>query len=355
LKQVAREGPLVIREMQESEADLRLFLKWMTDPQTMKYWDGMSEHYTYERVLGKYRAHIGEGVCPCIIEYEGTPIGYFQFYPVDAREYELPEDLYARFTGGVQPVYGIDMFLGETQYRDRGIGTQSLRLLMKALFSDYQAQLLLIDPKVHNARAIRCYRKCGFADYFILPHRELQDGVYHDSLIMGAKRDAAPPGLLAPPALTEKGISFFAVEEADFPAYLRIKRECFLGYVERYYGGWEEQMQHRMNREIFEKCRRQSCFEKVLLYGETAGFLSFDEQQEKIDGITLQLSEKIRNGGIGSFFLQELTVLADKTGKPAFLRVFRSNPARRLYQRFGFQESGGDDIHCRMAYTPARQ
>lgn len=355
MKQIAREGPVMIREMQENEEDLRLFLKWMTDPQTMKYWEGMSEHFTYERVLSGYREHIGEGVCPCILEYEGKPIGYFQFCLLDAREYEVPKDLYARFTGGVQPVYGIDMFLGETAYRDRGIGTQSLRLLMKALFSDYHAQQLLIDPKVHNVRAIRCYRKCGFADYFVVPHRELQDGIYHDSLIMGAKNGGSPCGLVLPPALTEKGFTFYAAEEADFSDYLRLKKECFGKYVDEYYGGWKEETQRRMNREIFEKCRKQSCFQRVLLYGKTAGFFGFDEREEQIEGITIQLSENARNQGIGSFFLKQIIALADKTGKPAFLKVFLSNPARSLYQRFGFHEESRDSSHCRMTYTPAER
>lgn len=352
LKQIAQEGPIAIREMQESEEDLRLFLKWMNDPQTMKYWEGMSEHFTYERVVEDYREHIREKVCPCILEYEGKPIGYFQFCLLDAREYEVPERLYARFTGGAQPVYGIDMFLGETQYRDRGIGSASLTLLMRALFSDYRAQLLMIDPKVHNTRAICCYRKCGFTDYFVVPHRELQDGIYHDSLIMGAKNGVSLAGLVAPPALTKKGFSFFTVQPEDFPAYLQTKKECFRRYVDEYYGGWVDETQRRMNRENFEKCRGQSCFQKVLLYGETAGFFGFDEQEDSIGGVTIQLSENARNQGIGSFFLQEVTALSERTGKPVYLQVFRSNPARRLYQRFGFLAEDADSSHYRMRYMP---
>ena len=44
--------------------------------------------------------------------------------------------------------------------------------------------MLLIDPKTHNIRAIACYRKCGFSDCCVVPQREKQDGVLHDSLIM---------------------------------------------------------------------------------------------------------------------------------------------------------------------------
>ena len=80
------------------------------------------------------------------------------------------------------------MFLGETALRGRGLGTRALKLLLHALFDRYGADAVMIDPKTHNTRAIRCYRKAGFQDLFVVPSRELQDGVYHDSLIMGIRK-----------------------------------------------------------------------------------------------------------------------------------------------------------------------
>ena len=76
---IAREGPVAIREMQNTEHDFRLMLRWMTDPQTMRYWEGMQEIYTYERVAREFAESLAEGVTPCIIAYAGTEIGYCQF------------------------------------------------------------------------------------------------------------------------------------------------------------------------------------------------------------------------------------------------------------------------------------
>lgn len=186
---IAERGSIRIRRMEDSDSDLRLYLKWMTDPETMRFWEGMTEHYTYDRVLEEYRAHAEECVTPCIIEYADTPIGYCQFYPIPhARYYEAPEALYVRFVNASDAAFGIDAFLGEAEYRDRGIGTDAMRLLMRALFTECGADVILIDPKVHNARAIRCYHKCGLRDYFVVPERELQDGVWHDCLIMGVRK-----------------------------------------------------------------------------------------------------------------------------------------------------------------------
>lgn len=185
---IAKEENIMIRKMEESDNDFQLFLKWMTDPETMKYWQGMTEQFSYERVVKEYRENVEEQVEQCIIEYDGKAIGFCQFCILNAQYYEVPKIQYDKFVEESDVVYGIDIFLGEVDYRDSGIGTKALRLLMKALFEKYHADVLMIDPKVHNARAIRCYHKCGFKDLFVVPHRELQDGIYHDSLIMGVRK-----------------------------------------------------------------------------------------------------------------------------------------------------------------------
>ena len=52
---IANKDNICIRKMEESRDDFELFLKWMTDPDTMKYWEGMNEHFTYDRVVKGYK------------------------------------------------------------------------------------------------------------------------------------------------------------------------------------------------------------------------------------------------------------------------------------------------------------
>lgn len=185
MEKIAGNERLCIRKMQETEEDLARHLAWMTDPDTMRYWDGMTVRYDAESIRQMYRDHQKEGVTPCFIELDGSPIGYVQFDRIpDAEGYECPEEDWARFIRPADVVYGIDMFIGDVTCRDRGIGTEMLRLLSDALIEKYGADALVVDPKTHNARAIACYRKCGFQDCFTVPQREEQDGIWHDSLIM---------------------------------------------------------------------------------------------------------------------------------------------------------------------------
>lgn len=197
MEYIANNDRIAIRRMEETSEDLNLYLKWMTDPETMKFWEGMTKHYDLEMVAQEYREGVEEGVIKCIIEYDHRPIGFCQFCTLGAEEYDVPPADYSRFVAETQTAYGIDIFLGEVEYRDQGIGTRCMKLLAQTLFTKYHADVIMIDPKVHNARAIACYHKCGFTDCFVTPRRELQDGIYHDSLIMRLQKLPPCPLTLA--------------------------------------------------------------------------------------------------------------------------------------------------------------
>jgi aminoglycoside 6'-N-acetyltransferase len=89
---------------------------------------------------------------------------------IDMEDYRLP--------------YGIDIFIGETNYWNMGIGTKLLQAVIQYLFDFEKADAIFIDPQTWNRRAIRCYEKCGFKPIGMIEKRELQDGEYKDSLIM---------------------------------------------------------------------------------------------------------------------------------------------------------------------------
>ena len=81
---LAADGAVVIRSMRAEETDFQQYLQWMTDPETMKYWEGMTVRFTYERVVEEYRENLREQVWPCFMEYEGRAVGYCQFCTLDA-------------------------------------------------------------------------------------------------------------------------------------------------------------------------------------------------------------------------------------------------------------------------------
>lgn len=152
--------------------------------------------------------------------------------------------------------------------------------------------------------------------------------------------------------LQKKGFSICDVEQSDFSEYYRIMRTCYEKYVIEYFGGWVEEIQIKMNQDAFSREKQGTFFKKILLNNATVGFFAFDLQNDKIDGISIQMLACARSKGIGSFFLDHIVSLANQQNKPAFLRVFMSNPAQELYKRFGFQTYDKTNSHYLMKYQP---
>ncbi len=68
--------------------------------------------------------------------------------------------------------------------------------------------------------------------------------------------------------------------------------------------------------------------------------------------IDLSLSPSERGKGLGSALLGLLTAQAGARGQAVSLHVEPANPARRLYERFGFAPGAGNGVHLQM-HRPA--
>ncbi|WP_346936611.1 GNAT family N-acetyltransferase [Clostridium sp.] len=169
---------ILIRKMEDIAFDYSLMSNWLGNPEVLFYYEGRDNAFNIDRIKEKYSPRIlgEESVTPCIIEVNQKPIGYVQYYyenekkDLEIENYETP--------------YGIDVFIGETIYQNKGIGTKALTLLIKYLFEVKNADVILIDPQTWNKRAIKCYEKCGFKAIKILEKREFHEGQYRDNLIM---------------------------------------------------------------------------------------------------------------------------------------------------------------------------
>ncbi|WP_346913203.1 GNAT family N-acetyltransferase [Clostridium sp.] len=167
-----------IRNMEDTSFDYSLMAKWLSDPEVLFYYEGRDNAFNIDRIKEKYSPRIlgEEFVTPCIIELNQKPIGYVQYYYENEKK-DLGVENY-------DTPYGIDVFIGETEYQNQGIGSKAIKLLTKYLFEVKSADVILIDPQIWNKRAIKCYEKCGFKAIKILEKRELHEGQYRDNLIM---------------------------------------------------------------------------------------------------------------------------------------------------------------------------
>lgn len=169
-----QEGDLGIRLMRDELADYELMARWLTDERVLEFFGGRDNPQPLGKIQEKYgpRVQAAERVVPCIIELRGEPIGYVQFYPVVEAD-GFPADQ-------LDGAHGIDVFIGEPDLWDQGIGTRVMRVVVGHLFQDHGAQRLFIDPGVNNPRAVRCYEKAGFRKVGIMPKHELHEGEWCD-------------------------------------------------------------------------------------------------------------------------------------------------------------------------------
>lgn len=181
MQYICKENSVAIRKMNDNSYDYNLLAKWLSDPEVLEYYEGRNNSFDLDRVIKKFGPRIRgeELVTPCIIEYEEQAIGYIQYYKIDSEEYNVCGKI--EINEYAMP-YGMDLFIGETDFWNKGIGTNMLKALIQYLFVKENADD--IDPQTWNKRAIKCYEKCGFKPITIIEKRELLDDEYRDNLIM---------------------------------------------------------------------------------------------------------------------------------------------------------------------------
>jgi len=147
------------------------------------WWHGLAETYddafVAEHVVKQPDEH---HVTQTIVELRGEPIGFQQWY---ALAFE-PDSLEEYGFTAADDVYGIDQLIGESRLHNQGIGTRQVRAVVEWLLgpSGPGARVVVTDPVVENARAIRCYEKAGFEIAKRLPGHEMLDGEPRDSWLM---------------------------------------------------------------------------------------------------------------------------------------------------------------------------
>ncbi|HEX7278248.1 MAG TPA: GNAT family N-acetyltransferase [Solirubrobacterales bacterium] len=94
-------------------------------------------------------------------------------------------------------------------------------------------------------------------------------------------------------------------------------------------------------------------FEVVLVDGEQAGRLIVARWPEELRVVDVALLPEHRGRGIGGELMRELVEEADQRGVKTSIHVERFNPARRLYDRLGFEPVSETDVYLLLERPPA--
>lgn len=135
--------------------DFPLMLEWLSKEHVKEWWDDGDD--TLEKVAHHYgkKDDVARFILVEVEEYHEKPIGYFQYYFV-------PD-------GSI----GIDQFIGEADYINKGIGERVIKMFVDMIVREHHPTNLILDPSPENKRAIRCYEKVSFKHY---ETRQTEDG-----------------------------------------------------------------------------------------------------------------------------------------------------------------------------------
>jgi aminoglycoside 6'-N-acetyltransferase len=157
-----RGNRVVLRPLAESDVDRIVELG--ADPEVERWWRGLTPEHVLEKARGG-----DDGAVVFAAVVDGEVAGMIQYFEEDDEEFRHAS---------------VDLFLG-APYHGRGLGTDTVRTMVRHLIEDRGHRRLTIDPAAHNVRAIRCYEKVGFKPVGILREYWLDgNGDWRDGLLM---------------------------------------------------------------------------------------------------------------------------------------------------------------------------
>lgn len=122
--------------------------EWLSKEHIKQWWNDGDD--TLEKVTLHYGEKSDDVKRFILVEMkEGCekPIGYFQYYFAPDNQ------------------IGIDQFIGEENYIDKGVGKKTIKMFIKLIMRRHKPNAIVLDPSPDNKRAIRCYEKVGFEHY----------------------------------------------------------------------------------------------------------------------------------------------------------------------------------------------
>jgi RimJ/RimL family protein N-acetyltransferase len=168
--------------MLDATDDYQRIVAWRNTPHVWEWWDPDDPPFTLDTAIMEYSAYTRESsaTTACIIEVNGVETGYVQFFPWAAYRAEQE-------AAGIQvPVgaWSLDIFIGEEDALDRGIGSRVVALVCRYLFEVKQASAVAFGVAVENLRARRAYEKAGLQPTVEFLDTDIKHGQRIPSILM---------------------------------------------------------------------------------------------------------------------------------------------------------------------------
>lgn len=135
--------------------------------------------------------------------------------------------------------------------------------------------------------------------------------------------------------------------DADHDNYIKCQIDAFEKYILEFFGVCDMSIMESHLKQL------KPNLLKIVVKNLTAGYVYYKEEDSKIVVDVFTLLPEYRNNGLGSLILQDFIEKADELNKPIFLDTFKSNPAKKFYEKNGFVVVDENYSHYILRYGNA--
>lgn len=134
---------ITFRNLKDNQDEYKKLHKWCQNKFVYEWFE--QRILSYDEIVNKYKNKLTEKKQELlIIKCNDKDIGLVQIYRYDDITYEY------------------DLFIGEEEYLDKGIGAIIVDKINDIIHNKYKVNNIILRPFKRNIRAIKCYEKCGF-------------------------------------------------------------------------------------------------------------------------------------------------------------------------------------------------
>lgn len=158
----------------------------------------LSPQSANEEVIEKFTEWLNDfettdytGKSPALITLEGEKKwfenpkdGDYLFFIVRKEDDKLIGTIGLHDVDNIHRRATLGIFIGDKSGRNKGLGTESIRLILEYGFKYLNLNNIKLDVMEFNERAIACYKKCGFKEYGRRRKSEFLCGKYYDRVEM---------------------------------------------------------------------------------------------------------------------------------------------------------------------------
>ena len=158
------------------ERDAAVCYKWFADPEIKRYLSSAAIVNTLEKskaFIASANSSSAEALFGIFAKPENVHIGNVSLGGIDL----------------INRNASIGIAIGEKDYLGRGIGRETVKLILKYAFYTVGLNMVFLNVFADNARAIASYERCGFKRRGELPQCFFRDGGFISCVIMSITKN----------------------------------------------------------------------------------------------------------------------------------------------------------------------